>query len=410
MFSNTKARGELVIAGQNSGKPVKITPQAEPIYRELVKLAKSSKNYWALLTVNGINDLACGRLHQSNIFIKPGSVHRNGVEEFEIILPGCKATAEKLDGDGFRILHMEADVGYFKLQADGTKPGLYAAEKGANNRWTTTFKKDGHIESTRSRRVAITDSNWGVPSETANTAFDNIGEAPFADGDTLTDNGFDMHYTPGTPKLGKLMSYRHAIKPLGNSELNESALLLARTMLNAKKTKGVGWIAEFGGSGVLTQAMKILADQGVTLDNHRVYLHRPTTSPNEALKQAQRLKLQLSRDFSKSAMTDWVGNQSQLKVIFNRLCNEHDNYKLSQAAKDTWSYGASAQGLATLAVGGVSWLSGAAGLSLTAPAVPAMLSFLGAFAASGAAALGTANAVTKSVAPKFHNKHIKGNL
>jgi hypothetical protein len=80
MFSNTAPTQDLIIAGQHSGKPVKITPAAKPVYDNLVKLARDETNYWAQITVKAINELAAGRLHQSNIFIKPGAVHRDGKE------------------------------------------------------------------------------------------------------------------------------------------------------------------------------------------------------------------------------------------------------------------------------------------------------------------------------------------
>ena len=66
-----KITRELVIAGQRAGKPVTITPQAEPVYHEMVKIARRG-NYWAALCINSIHSLVSGRLHQSNIFINPG--------------------------------------------------------------------------------------------------------------------------------------------------------------------------------------------------------------------------------------------------------------------------------------------------------------------------------------------------
>ena len=109
MFSNSAPNQDVIIAGQHSGKPVTIVPTAKPVYDQLAKLARDGNNYWAEITVKAINELAAGRLHQSNIFVKPGAVHRNGTEEFVMILPGCKVTCEKLDADGFRILHFESE-------------------------------------------------------------------------------------------------------------------------------------------------------------------------------------------------------------------------------------------------------------------------------------------------------------
>ena len=46
--SNSKhTRREIIIAGKSAGKPVSITPIAEPVYHEMVKLARGG-NYWAV--------------------------------------------------------------------------------------------------------------------------------------------------------------------------------------------------------------------------------------------------------------------------------------------------------------------------------------------------------------------------
>ncbi|QIL89972.1 hypothetical protein GNX18_09550 [Microbulbifer sp. SH-1] len=77
MFNYTPASTDKLIAGRHFGKRITITPQAEPIWNELVKLANQG-NYWAQMSVNGIKQLAAGRLSQKNIFVKPGPAHRAG--------------------------------------------------------------------------------------------------------------------------------------------------------------------------------------------------------------------------------------------------------------------------------------------------------------------------------------------
>lgn len=407
MFSNTKARGELVIAGQNSGKPVKITPQAEPIYRELVKLAKSSKNYWALLTVNGINDMAAGRLHQSNIFVKPGAVHQSGREEFVMMLPGCKVVCEKLDSDGYKILGFEADLQYGELINSESKPGLYTAEK-VGIRWDAKRQPHGQLKDEKDRLVAICDSGYQDPKYAATSAAPRIGEAPMSGGGyRVNNNGFDMHFTPGEKRIGGLRNYRNATRPNQNAELNESALLLARTMHKAKDTKGVAWISEDGGSGVLTQALTILASQGVTLDKHTAFLFNPTTSPNEAVKAAHAVGLKLDRKFTKTRMTNIVGNRDQLEMIWKRWRNSADNYSALQAGTDVIGHGKSLQGLAVSA----GTVAAAAGLTMTAPAAAtAFLTALGGAAAVAGIAGSTAklgNTLVENLLPKHHDK-LKG--
>ena len=408
MFSNTAPAQDLIIAGQHSGKPVKITPAAKPIYDNLVKLARDETNYWAQITVKAINELAAGRLHQSNIFVKPGAVHRNGTEEFVMILPGCKVTCEKLDADGFRILYFEADIHYGEAIKSGAKPGLYTVIKQKHSKWGAKHKENGHIKPQEDRLVAICDSGYKSPNFAATTAAPRIGEAPMSGGSfRVNSNGFDLHYTPGEKRIGGLRNYSNAIRPNQNNELHESALLLARTMYQAKDIKGVAWISEDGGSGVLTQAMTILAAQGVQLPDHTAFLFNPTTSPNVAVKAAHAIGLTLYRKFTKTRMANVVGNRDQLEMIGNRWKNKDDSLTALQAGADTLAHGMSLQGLGVTA----GTVAAAVGVGMTAPAaLTAFLTALGGAVAAGAIAGSTAklgNTLVENLLPSHHDK-LKG--
>ena len=407
MLSNSAPAQDVVIAGQHSGKPVKITPTAKPVYDQLVKLARDGNNYWAEITVKAINELAAGRLHQNNIFVKPGAVHRDGTEEFVMILPGCKVTCEKLDADGFRILHFKADVHYGELIESGKKPGLYTARKEGSN-WKVKPQKRGQVKQEKDRLVAISDSGYKNPDLAAITAAPRIGEAPMSGGSFRVDsNGFDLHYTPGERRLGGLKNYRNAIRPNQNAELHESALLLAKTMYQARDIKGVAWISEDGGSGVLTQAMTVLAAQGVKLTNHTAFLFNPTTSPNIAVKAAHEIGLKLDRKFTKVRMFNVVGNRDQLEMIGNRWKSKEDSLSLLQAGTDILAHGKSLQGLAVTA----GTVAATAGIGMTAPA--ALTAFLSALAGAVAvskvvestAKLG--NTLVENALPNHHDK-LKG--
>ncbi|QIL91584.1 hypothetical protein GNX18_18695 [Microbulbifer sp. SH-1] len=404
MFSNTPAKRELRIAGTHSGKPVTITPQAEPIYHELVKLARRG-NHWAQITVNAINQLASGRLHQNNIFIKPSAMNRGGTEEFVMILPGCKVTAEKLERDGFRILHFEADLNYGELIDREEKPSLYAATK-RDQGWTvSTPKRKAQVENKEDRVVSICDSGYKNPRTAAQTASNRITSSPISGGGiTIDRHGFDLHYTPGERKLGGLRNYKNAIRPLKNEKLHESAILLAKTMYDARNIKGVRWISEFGGSGILTQAMRILSDQKVQLKEHYVFLVNPTTSPNEAYKAASAAGLKFDRKFSSTDMLNYIGNRDQLELIGNRLRFEGGNdgsYTLLKASADVIEHGKSLQGAGAF----MGTLAATAGLSLSAPASAA--AFLTALGTAAATAIGLGkmgNAMVKAWLPKHHDK------
>lgn len=408
MFSNTPVKRELRITGQNSGKPVTITPQAEPVYHELVKLARRG-NYWAQLTVNGINQLAAGRLHQNNIFIKPGAVHRGGNEEFVVILPGCRVTAEKLASDGYKILHFEADLNYSELVERYQRPGLYLAKE-RGGAWQTKRSPKGTIKEEKNRLVAICDSGHSDPDMAANSSASRVAEAPFSGGGfRVNSDGFDLHYTPGEKRIGGLKNYRNAIRPLQNQDLHESALLLAGSMYRAKDIDGVGWVSEFGGSAVLTQALRILADQGVKLKNHTAFLVRPTSSPNEAIKAAHAVGLKLDRKFTKTDKLDLIGNRDQLELIYNRLKHEggkRGGYSLAKATADAIEHGKSLQGGGAF----VGTLAAAAGLAISAPAPAAAAAFLtalGKAAAIAGSAIGIGkigNSMVRAWLPNHHDK------
>jgi len=412
MFSNSAPTQDVVIAGQHAGKPVRITPNAKPVYDQLVKLARDGNNYWAEITVKAINELAAGRLHQSNIFVKPGAVHRDGTEEFVMILPGCKVTCQKLDADGFKILYFEPDIKYGQAIESGKAPGLYTARKTGSDKWITKPNENGYIAPDKHRMVAISDAGYEDPNQAATLAALRIAEAPFTGGSSMVnDDGFDLHFTPGEKRLGGLRNYRNAIRVNQYTELNESALLLARTMYQARDINGVRWISEDGGSGVLTQAMTILAAQGAQLPNHKVFLFNPTTSPNAAIKAAHSLQMKLDRQFNKTRMFNIVGNRDQLEMIAQRWSNKADSLTTLQAGADVLAHGKSLHGIG-LTVGTIAAGTAAvAGLGMTAPAaLTSFLTAVGGAVAVGKIAVGTAklgNTLVEGLLPERHDK-LKG--
>ena len=400
--SQKTIRRELVIAGKKSGKPVTITPQAEPKYHELVKLARKG-NYWANLCVNGIHSLVNGRLHQNNIFVKPGPKHRDGREEFVMILPGCKVTVEKQPKDTFKVLHMDPDLRYFELQKDGKAPGLFSVKTG-NRGWTATPADSNGVQIEKDRLVVVTDANQSDYSKAAAKSGEHLTQVPFSGGGMrVKANGFDMHFTPGESQLAGLLNFKQAAKPLTNERCHESALLLAKTMYDARDIQGVGWVSQFGGSAILTQAMNILARQKVKLKKHTIFLLEPKSSPRAAYEEAKEIGLQIDRDFSKAGFFNYMGNRDQLELIGARVKNEK-SYKITQAGVDLIAQGKNMQGLGATVAG----IAGLAGASLAAPAaaIP-FLTALGAVAAKGATTLAVAKlgqTIAKEAAPAHYAK------
>lgn len=384
-----------IIAGKHAGKPVHCTPNALPIYRSLQMLAREG-NHWARVTVEGIQSLKSGRSHQNNIFVQPNHLAKGGTEEFVLILPGCKVTVEKLPSDEFKILHFSADLNFTELQEEGNKPGLHRADL-RNGEWETEYLASGKITKEKDRLVAISDRSPDKPADAADEIAEYLSDVPFSGGGLkVNSNGFDLHYTPGKKKIGRLINLREARKPTEIQTLNESAYLLARTMYEARDIPGIGWISEFGGSAVLTQAMQILADRGIKLKSHTAFLYRPMTSPNQAIKVAQQIGLNLDRKFTLTKPMDYIGNRDQLELIYNRVRSESDSYKLKNAPWDLAAYGTKLQGASTTAL----TIAGISTLGISNPQAVAFITAVGAVAGLGK--LGSS--LTDAWLPRLHKK------
>jgi len=401
MFNTKPSNQVRAIAGKHSGNLVTCSPSAQPIYNALEHKAKCG-NHWARITVAGLQSLCAGRMHLNNAFIKPATNISYGHDEFFLILPGCKATVEKQSNGQFRVLYIEADMNYGSLQQRAKRPGLWGVKKQGD--WKVWDIKGGHINNKQNRIVAITDSLNEDPMDVVTASFPLLSSAPVSGGTfTLIQDGFDMHHTPGAHMIGGLKNVRQANMVESDSSLNESALLLAKTMYNARKVKGVRWISVQGGSGVLTQAMQILADQEVTLEGHAVQFCAPTTNMKKAVSLAQRLDLSKDRNYhSQRNMLDLNqsiggGLLSGYIVPYQRLKNESDYDSLrfiGDLYKGTNSIKAAVA--TTISVGAAVGIS--SGVS-----IPAVLGFI--TTTAGTAAL--IPKVTEAFASKYHNK-IKG--
>ena len=404
MFNTKPSNQVRAIAGKHSGNLVTCSPSAQPIYNALEHKAKCG-NHWARITVAGLQSLCAGRMHLNNAFIKPATNISYGHDEFFLILPGCKATVEKQSNGQFRVLYIEADMNYGTLQQHAKKPGLWRADSNDGN-WEATYLKNGHIKGKQDRVVAITDSVGRDPDEILEQSVSYVSSASISGGGfNLNKNGFDMHHTPGTRMIGGMKNIRQTSMAARDPDLHESALLLAKTMYNARGIDDVRWVSVRGGSGVLTQAMQILVDQGITLKNHAVQFCAPTTNVTKAVALAKSLELSKDRNYhSQRRLLDLNqsiggGMLSGYIVPYQRLKNEKDYDSLKfigDLYKGTNSI--KAVGVTTIAVGS------AVGIT-SGVTVPAVLSFISGLA--GTVAL--APKLTEAYLPRLHHK-IKGRL
>ena len=286
------------IAGANSGVKVVANAAASVVFKNLKVLATKG-NHWAALIVKEISSLSSGHFKNS-VYVKTF----NGGDKrvmFTMVLPGCKAKILKRTNGQYLLYAMEVDNSYAQMQAEGERPGLFEVKK-ESGRWLTTYKNNGKIKNQTNRIVAISDSSMKtLPNERASIVAPFVADAPIGGGSYIDNDGFDMHYTPGQQKIGGVRKITQARNADTDKELHETAILLAKTMSDARNTKQVRWISERGGSGVLTQAMRILKDKNINFkdQNHLVFFSHPTTSLIKAQQLATDLGLKFDRDTKK---------------------------------------------------------------------------------------------------------------
>lgn len=401
---------ELTI-GPNSGKTLSITSNAYPLYQELVQMAKKN-NHWARVTVEGIHRLTSGRLSMNNIFVKPNYSGNGGYEEFLVSLPACKVTVERTSDDRYKILGFEIDQSYFEEDEQYTKPALYHCLP--DEKKDPIESPNGRIKNKRNRAVFIADNHYSKPKKTIKPANACLSSTQSVSKSDLRRHGFDMHFTPKGKQIGGLINLRDAINPCRNESLYSSAQLLAKTMYDAKNTVDINWVADRGGSAVVTQAMKILADKGVKLKDHSLFLYHPTTLSTQAYQYANKLDMEISGDFKKVLPVNAIGNFDTFALIYRRFKNgEGGNYKLGNACNDASKYSANLAAGGALIGGVASAAALAIGTSLPTAAsmgaaMPASMVFAAAVLKAVPTAAGTGVALLEQFAPERHAK-LKGN-
>lgn len=323
-----------IIAGKAAGRRVTINPAIQPIYNRLEQAALRG-NHWARIAVRELSALSSGIPGKNNVYIRPGSQKdAAGNTGYIVFLPGLKASIYPGTIGNYCVTELVLDASYYAATAGGassSRTGLYRVRSDVEsntNAWQTQYVKDGKIAPRDGRLVVVTDSGYESAVDAARDimprSIKHLGIA--AANARNTDS--DMHFTSGAKRLGGMIRY-NAQK---EDKSRASALLLATSMEQAKTLKGVLWVADKGGSVVLTQAMKILVDKGVTLKGHTAYLYNPRTSPGDALRLAHKLELSLNESFADTGW-DIQGALSQLSVAGQRLNNKGDPYSKAYHAQ-----------------------------------------------------------------------------
>lgn len=277
--------------GNPVGKQLFCSPQALPVFKNLLKLALGG-NHWAKLIVGGITDLSSGKSHRDNIFIKQKTSLAYGKGAFYVVLPGVTASLEEHPNGSYILQHIKADTNYQALQKTSAKPGLWRISEAEGIK--PELQKDGRILNKEYRPVVIADMANAPITDVASSTRKGLIESDGTIKRMVKDNGFDMHYTPGEQWSGiiGLKSAKRALATPKDTSITRSATLLAHTMYQARNIKGVLWYSDWGGSAVLTRAMEILHhEKNISLKGHAIFMNRPTTKANYAIQLAKKLDL-----------------------------------------------------------------------------------------------------------------------
>ena len=206
---------------------------------------------------------------------------------------------------------------------------------------------------------------------------------------------------------------RQAVNAGTDPGLHESAILLARTMYEARNTEGVKWVSETGGSGVITQALKILVDQGVNLkeSKHSIFLCNPTTRVSTIQALSIQLDLGQPRRINRSnplkpdELVGGLGFGGGYVTAYVRLQNDK-NYGLLKFTGDVFKETTSLNGAGGVAgnvasgVGLTASVAVAVGLTAGGIAMPAVLTF----AAAVLPAVGLSKTLTEAYLPRIYKK------
>jgi hypothetical protein len=311
------------IAGQHSGKRVLCQDNdVLTAYNQLAQLARSG-NHWARISINGIQSLSAGRLHQNNVFVRKDAPLANGRGRFFMILPGIRATFEDLDNGTLMLVGLQLDANYKDLQNSQHRPALYRVDDHAESieliRECTITPRDG-------RPVVICDATPESPEKVAQSIIGFVKGHNSSAAKHVQAFGFDLHYTPGTKGITGLKSVRSMLSTKGNHAVAESSTMLANAMHQARDIHGVTWMSSFGGSAILTQALQILHNESkVKPKYHSIYLHHSTSNSRLAFSLAKNLGMSPSEKKTGLGLREVTGNHLPTLLSKSKLTNIADN-------------------------------------------------------------------------------------
>ncbi len=355
----------IVISGA-AGKQISFVPALKTQAAQLKSAAREGY-YYPMLALKQLASLSSGFNGKHNVFIPNINDSRtHTLQMVHVYLPGIRATVEQRPNSAYVVTQLDLSDGYTKIGKGMDKPGIYKAEK-VGDEYNTKYKSNDRITPEDGRLVVICGGGYKEPKEAAEDAHNCIQEVA---GAYAMRSEFDIVYTGLGQELGKRgydPSSIHASKAV--------ASITANAMIHAQKKKGVLWASMFGGSAVLTQAMHIVAQQKINLDNHIVKMYHPQTNPSPAMRLAQQIGITMDKEFVKA------GGRRALRTYCNAMLG---NRVRAKNKEDPYSWKDYDKDLAKGAMSGVGLMG--AGLFALTFAPPAGALAVGGALASGAGA------------------------
>ncbi|WP_281648662.1 hypothetical protein [Parendozoicomonas sp. Alg238-R29] len=371
----------------DQGRILYATPMAKAVFDSLE--GRGQTNYWANLIVREIKRLRCGKFSSDYVYIS--SARSQGDEAFRMNLPGCCVTVHPVSYYGsmdnsYVVTDIQVDSAYEEERQSKKTPQLMEAEK-IGDVWSASKSKSGNRLNDKRQSnnwVLVGVNGSGNESDpVAKVVSDHIDNVKQVGSGHVEDVGYNLFFTPSGGYFKGWRALKAAVKPESSAANREAAVLLADIMQTASKDKEmkVRWITQKNGSAILTQAMRILRDQGVRLSaNHTMFLSSPTSNLNSAYNLGQNLGMSFKGDYYNSNPSNiveqlgsqWAGIGAGLNAR-ERINNDNDAFKATDA-----------YGQVSGAIGG------AKGLMSAGIATAGVLAFMGTGPAGMIAALATA--------------------
>ncbi len=330
MSSYHTPRQNHLIAGKHGGVKIFCSPNAYPVYQQLVSKSNNA-NYWATLIVRAVKGLKSGAVNSKDVFVRTSAVNQ-GLQDFQIVLPGCKVFAQRHDNGEYVISSIVHADDYEQLQESHQRPALHRAQR-EGRLWKTEIAENNKVKSRPLISVvAVSDTGFNKPLHAAERVGPRVKKTVNS---SVNETGFDLFFTPGKGQIAGLSNLRRAMKADTDESLNEAAFLLANIMKEARKEENITWFADFGGVAILTQAMNILNRHNLKLAGHKLYLHRPTARKDTIYKLSQSLGMTVDRTFvtSNPLNTNELIGSGSLTLPFLRKQQE-ESYTLLQMGMD----------------------------------------------------------------------------